>query len=99
MQCGAHIDEQARILAGEVERTDKWDKYPHVLAHAVRWYRAVRPEPAVAADADLPAHLHRAGLPIRDVRIVVCALALLIVPGTWFLARTWLSPGWSLVAL
>ena len=48
--------------------------------------------------AELPEHLARASALRLDLRWATALLSLLIVPGTWFLARRFLSPGWATFA-
>jgi hypothetical protein len=71
--------------------------YPQLLARAT----SLLPDPRAVRDAgpvDLAAHLKRASDPWTQVRIVSVLLSILIVPGTWLLARRFFSRGWALVA-
>lgn len=68
--------------------------YPLPLARGL----ALLPEAQAAADASLEEHLAVAGSDALRGRTLVALLSLLLVPGTWFLARRFTSPLGALVA-
>jgi hypothetical protein len=71
--------------------------YPFLLARTV----ALFPDRTrIASDEalDLPGHLARAGTRWREIRIVSALYSLFLIPGTWFLARKFMSDAWALLA-
>jgi hypothetical protein len=73
------------------------DRYPFLMAHAI----ALLPDDArVAADEklDLDESLRRAGAPWRQARLVSVLVSILLVPGTWLLARRFIGDAWALLA-
>ena len=90
---------QAELLGrGEPQPEADWrfGSYPLLVARcAVALPRAsAMPE----AGAGLEEHLRAASSWILRARLAVALLSVLIVPGTYFLARRFLGPGWSLFA-
>lgn len=53
---------------------------------------------AAPADAPLEMHLAAAGEPYLRARRLIALLSLLMIPGTYLLARHWLEPWWSVFA-
>jgi hypothetical protein len=75
------------------ERDFRW--YPLLVAHVAKLWP---PAAAAPLDAPIEEHLAAAARPHVQVRVTVALLAVLLVPLTWFLARRFLEPGWSLAA-
>jgi hypothetical protein len=72
--------------------------YPHLVARlAVALFEAPAP-PKEAPPGTLAEHLERASKNYLDARRAALWLSLLIVPGTFLLARRFLAPGWALFA-
>ncbi len=61
---------------------------------AAPFHPAPRPEPA----RTLEQHAARSSALRLDIRIVLMLVSLLVVPGTWLLARRLLEPPWALLA-
>jgi hypothetical protein len=76
-------------------KDDNFRYYPLLVAHIAKAWPRAKPAPA---DAPLEAHLAAASLPHEQVRITVALLAVLIVPGTYLLARIFTGRGWSMFA-
>ena len=76
-------------------RDEEFRWYPLLIAHLAKSWPETTHAPA---DAPLAQHLTAASLPQEQVRITVALLAVLIVPGTYVLARIFLGRGWSLFA-
>ena len=96
-----HVDE-LRKGRGSNPRTAHDTHYPHLIAQLTR----VLPEAELPDPADYSgplelreAHLEAASTTYVQVRLVVALLSLLVIPGTWFLARRFLCPRWSLFAV
>jgi hypothetical protein len=71
--------------------------YPFLLARTVALFpdtSRVGPDEALG----LAEHLHRAGAPWREIRIASVFWGLLLVPGTWWLARRFTGDAWALLA-
>lgn len=71
--------------------------YPQLLARAV----SLLPDPGrlgVGPARGLEEHLKLASAAWTQARLVSVLLSILIVPGTWWLARRFLSSGWALLA-
>jgi hypothetical protein len=69
--------------------------YPLLLPVVATPVRAApRPEPA----RTLEQHAARASALRLDIRIALMLISFLVVPGTWWLARRLLEPGWALFA-
>lgn len=68
--------------------------YPLTLASGL----ALLPQAQASATATLDEHLSVAGADARRGRTLVALLSLLLVPGTWFLARRFTTPLGALVA-
>jgi hypothetical protein len=86
--------------AGEPETDVSYSAtyYPRLLARML-WLLPGHSYPQVLpATASLEEHLAAAGEPYRRARYLVALLSVLAVPATFFLARRFLSPGWSLLA-
>jgi 4-amino-4-deoxy-L-arabinose transferase-like glycosyltransferase len=83
-----------RSGAEHPERVREWGYYPQLVPRIA----ALLPAPEEAAPASLAGQLAAAARPWHDPRLVVALLSLLAVPGTFFLARRFLSSGWSLAA-
>lgn len=73
-------------------------KYPWVTARATALLPDPRTDPRTLGANDLEGHLRAASAEVRQVRIVVALLSVLIVPGTFLLARAFLSAPWALCA-
>jgi hypothetical protein len=72
--------------------------YPRLLARML-WLLPGHSYPHVLpASASLEEHLSAAGEPYLRARCLIAVLAVLAVPATFFLARFFLAPGWSLLA-
>ena len=99
-----HIAVQVRLLeehAPEPELDVNYGAYPHLTA----WTTIAMTDPAEVPPPTIDGrppgledHLRAASDPVLRVRWAVGWLSLLALPGAWFLARRFLSPGWSLVA-
>lgn len=94
----AYVVRQAELLRSGAPLSPKDDailrKYPLLTARLA----ALGPEPTVRAEGSLESQLAAAAAPTLRVRGWVVCLAVLAVPGTFLLARLWLTAGWSLVA-
>lgn len=92
---------QSQLLhAGAENPVDdpQFGKYPLLIARLEQllpdqWAREKDPTPRA-----LEAHLEDAIAPVLQVRRVVALIALVIVPATWLLARTFMGPWASLLA-
>ncbi|MBK7643945.1 MAG: glycosyltransferase family 39 protein [Planctomycetes bacterium] len=72
--------------------------YPRLLAWLIaRLPGRSYPAPA-PLDAGLAAHLAALAVPYLKARIVIACLSVLAVPSTFFLARRFIDPRWSLLA-
>jgi hypothetical protein len=72
-------------------------RYPFLLARVVALFpdtSRIGPDETL----DLPELLRRAGAPRREIRLASVFFGLLLVPGTWFLARRFLGDAWALLA-
>jgi hypothetical protein len=95
---GIHIIRQVDVLHGKSDLASK-EKffYPQLLPRTTALFPdAGRTGPSPATP--LESHLDMASEPWRQVRIVSALLSILIVPGTWLLARRFLSGAWPLLA-
>lgn len=91
------IDQLQRLrgVAGAPEYS--WGKYGHLVARTL-W---LLPEPRTDApldEAHLDEHLSLASADHLRARWISALLGALVAPATFWLARRWLTPGWSLVA-
>lgn len=92
-----HQVETMRGGAADFETDPHAAYYPHLLARAV----SVLPDPGRKEPGPpraLEAHLELASAPWTQVRVVSALLSLLVVPGTWWLARRFLPGAWALLA-
>lgn len=71
--------------------------YPPLLGWLTSLLPAPPDVPANSA-APLPEHLRLGAEPWLQIRLMATALSMLIVPATWWLARSFLRPAWALVA-
>jgi hypothetical protein len=95
---GLHIIRQVDVLRGKNDLATK-EKffYPKLLPEIT----ALLPDEGrthALPETPLEDHLGMASEPWRQVRIVSALLSILIVPGTWLLARRFFSGGWPLFA-
>lgn len=72
--------------------------YPLLLSRLLEIAPGTNYPRAAPVDAPLEAHLAAAAEPYVRARVLVALLSLLIVPFTYFLARNWLGPWWSVLA-
>jgi hypothetical protein len=72
--------------------------YPHLVGRLAHLGSVVAPVRYPSPDAGLEAHLRAAGSDDRRVRRIVALLSVLVVPGTYCLARSFLDRRWSLAA-
>lgn len=72
--------------------------YPLLTAYLAAATTEPAPVYARSDDATLEQHLAAAGDPLFDVRATVAVTSVLIVPATFFLARNFLGPWWSVLA-
>jgi hypothetical protein len=92
-----HQVETIRAGTSGAEHDQQAAYYPQLLARAV----SILPDPGrvgVGPARGLAEHLKLASAQWKQARIVSVFLALLIVPGTWLLARRFLSSGWAMLA-
>lgn len=95
----AHISVQVRLIEEEAPHPEKsadWAKYPLLPAYLTAF--SSEPAPRPAADAALEEHLLAAGDSVLRVRRTVAWMSLLLVLGTFLLARRFLSDPWALGA-
>lgn len=96
-----HVSE-LRSGRGSNPRAANDTHYPHLIAQLARQLpEAQPPDPRAYRD---PAHLRAAHLAVAgqsyfQVRLIVALLSLLVIPGTWWLARRFLCERWSLFAV
>jgi 4-amino-4-deoxy-L-arabinose transferase-like glycosyltransferase len=72
--------------------------YPHLLSgvlDVMPGHSYAMPAPS---DAPLAEHLAAASEPYLRGRLLIALLSSLVIPGVYFLARTWLEPRWALFA-
>jgi len=81
-----------RAGAEHPERAREWGFYPQLVPRIA----ALLPARAQNPPAELEAQLREASRDWHDARLVVALLSLLVVPSAFFLARRFLSSGWSL---
>lgn len=74
-----------------------WPFYPHLVSRLVSLLPDTNAVP-LAANASLAEHLARATAPILQIRYVSALATVLLVPGTYWLARIFMSRGWALCA-
>ncbi len=72
--------------------------YPHLIGRVAHLASLLVTPEFPPADASLEEHLAFASADARLMRAVVATLSVLIVPGTFALARRFVSPAWSLFA-
>jgi hypothetical protein len=72
--------------------------YPRLLARLLSVLPGHSYPHVLPASATLEEHLSSAAEPYRRARWLVAVLAVLAVPATFFVARRFLAPGWSLLA-
>jgi hypothetical protein len=72
--------------------------YPQLLARMLTALPGHSHMHALPETAPLEDHLAAAGEPYRRGRYLIAVIATLAVPATFFLARFFLAPGWSLLA-
>jgi len=90
----AYIVYQSDLSAsGEAER----GRYPFLLVKWASWL-GMGDLPAEVLDLSVADHLRLASAPFSRARIALAILALLLVPGTWLLARRFVGDHWALVA-
>lgn len=91
---GGVIMRQVMLMHSDVptpEFETNWSAYPHFVARFIAlWPDA---EKWRLASNDLAGHLRAASAPLLQARIGVALLSVLLVPGTWLLARRFLSRG------
>jgi hypothetical protein len=84
-----------RSHAADPSADPMWAYYPHLLSRIV----SLLPDAAALPQgAGLAQHLERASHTIVQIRWVVALASVGLVPGTYLLARMFLSRGWSLCA-
>jgi Dolichyl-phosphate-mannose-protein mannosyltransferase len=73
------------------------NRYPFLMSRSIALFPD---ESRVAPDEKLGLAelLHRAGEPWRQARLVSVFYSLLLIPGTWWLARRFLGDAWALLA-
>ena len=94
------VADHVRMLReGEVklDRALSACQYPSLLAHLAAPLSDATGRPT-GAEHTLEEHLRSAARPWLDVRLVVAWLSILIVPGTFAIARRFVSSGWALFA-
>lgn len=72
--------------------------FPHLLARTISLLPDPKLEPGDPTPRNLEEHLGAASAFLVQVRTVMALISFLIVPGTWLLARRFLSPGAALFA-
>jgi hypothetical protein len=91
------IDQLQVMQTGQAVSVFSWGKYGHLVPRAISLLpRAGLDEPITPATAR--AHLDTASRNHLRARWISAVLGALVVPGTFWLARAWLGPGWALVA-
>ena len=96
---GQVLESEVRYLQSDQKSADRGHGaglYPQLLPRIAAPF--VPAEGAVASGDDLSAHLLAAGATRRAIRLVLALLAVLCVPATWWIARRFLAPAWSLAA-
>ncbi len=88
--------ELLREHASQVDMSHSDRQYPSLIAELAQFWP--RPSSERGAIATLDEALERASRPALEVRTLVAALSLLLVPATYWLAREFLSVGSSLFA-
>jgi hypothetical protein len=89
---GGVIMRQVMLMHSDVatpEFEDNWAFYPHLVARLIAMWPDA--EKWKLASNDLAGHLAHASAPLLQARIGVAAISTLLVPGTWLLARRFLS--------
>jgi hypothetical protein len=91
---GGAIMRQVMLMHSEVKTPEfesNWFAYGHLVARFVALFPDA--EKWKLASNDLAGHLRAASAPLLQARVGVAVLSVLIVPGTWLLARRFLSRG------
>ena len=83
---------------GETDLSYPAPFYPRLLARMLSVLPGHSYPQVLPASATLAEHLSAAGEPYRRGRYLIAVLSTLAVPATFFLARYFLSSGWSLLA-
>jgi Dolichyl-phosphate-mannose-protein mannosyltransferase len=83
-----------RSGAAHPETEREWGYYPQLVPRIAALLPGTGGTPPAQRDGQLAA----ASRDWHDARLVVALLSLLAIPGTYFLARRFLSSGWSLAA-
>lgn len=98
----AEIVTQVQHMRGrelDLDRSIKYGTYPLLIAKlTVLVTGATKPEP-IPVDSPREDHLRAAAITWIQIRTVVAVLSALIVPATWLLARRFLPPAESLLAV
>jgi Dolichyl-phosphate-mannose-protein mannosyltransferase len=91
---GGAIMRQVMLMHSPVttpEFESNWSVYGHLVARFIALFPDA--EKWSLASNDLAGHLRAASAPLLQARIGVAVLSVLLVPGTWLLARRFLSRG------
>lgn len=89
---------QAEYIASETKDAERdvfYGYYPHLIARLTTLVPQNRPE---KAPKTLEEHLEAASASRVHIRAVIAALSVLVVPGTWWLARRFMRRGPALFA-
>lgn len=98
---GSILFEQVRLIRAHdplAPDHPMWGYYPHLLSEIVARFLPDPNAQALPAGATLAQHVERAIAPILQIRYVAALASVLLVPGTYLLARRFMSRGWSLCA-
>jgi hypothetical protein len=99
----SHYDEYFTLTALDALRNDpehaRSTLYYNVYPHFTQWLTLlIAPDAVALAPGDLAHHLQAASRDLWIVRLVSSCLSLLAVPGTWLLARRFVSQRTALLA-
>lgn len=94
------VDHVNHVRSGtaELDPTLSGSQYPSLLADIALRLPGPEDDPARLAEMGLDEHLRNAALPFLQVRLLVAAISILVVPATYLVARAFLAPGWSVLA-
>ncbi|MCC6409251.1 MAG: glycosyltransferase family 39 protein [Planctomycetes bacterium] len=97
-EADTEVVDQVLVLARGPVHDDAWyalSAYPVSLARTVLALGLGEEPELDSSVSELALHLDAAARPYLDVRFVVALFSVLLVPATWWLARSFLSPPWA----
>ncbi|MBI5433263.1 MAG: hypothetical protein HZA52_10580 [Planctomycetes bacterium] len=101
-EADTEVVDQVLVLARGPVPDDAWyaiSAYPVLLARIELALGLGREPELDSSVSELTLHLDAAARPYLDVRLLVACFSVLLVPATWWLARSFLSPPWAWFAV